>query len=186
MPPSGPQWVSQFPTSDSTNTLQEPFRTNVNRFIAALTAAGAPPRDLTTFRPPQRAYLMHYSYRIANQGLDPQTVPPMAGVAIDWVHRNPNGTVNLAASRLAAQQMVQAYGIAYPPVLMSRHEEGRAIDMTISWTGTLNIVNGSGTAVTINTLPRNGAQNTSLHQVGASYGVLKLVADPPHWSTDGH
>jgi hypothetical protein len=36
---------------------------------------------------------MHYSYRIADQRLDPQTVPAKAGVDIDWVDRNQNGTV---------------------------------------------------------------------------------------------
>ncbi len=182
---SGPQWVSQFPYSTSTATLVQPFRGNVDRFIAALTAAGAQVNISSTFRPPQRAYLMHYSYRIANQGLDPQTAPAMAGVDIDWVHKNPNGTVNLAASRLAAQQMVQGYNIAYAPVLLSRHEEGKAIDMTISWTGDLAIANASGTTVTINTTPRSGG-NTTLQQVGATYSVIKLVTDPPHWSTDGH
>jgi len=28
--------------------------------------------------------------------------------------------------------------------------------------------------------------NTSLHAVGASYGVRKLATDAPHWSHDGH
>jgi uncharacterized Zn-binding protein involved in type VI secretion len=27
---------------------------------------------------------------------------------------------------------------------------------------------------------------SDLHAVGASYGVHKLVSDPPHWSDDGH
>lgn len=31
-----------------------------------------------------------------------------------------------------------------------------------------------------------GAGNVMLHGVGAGYGVLKLVADPLHWSDDGH
>jgi len=110
----------------------------------------------------------------------------MAGVDINWVHTNPNGTVNLAASHLAASQMVQGYGIAYAPALVSRHSEGKAIDMTISWTGDLTITNGSGTAVTINSLPRNGSGNAALHHVGATYAVIKLHSDPPHWSTDGH
>src|SRR6266403_560989 len=152
---SGTQWVNQFQTSTSVDTLVQPFRGNVNRFIAALKAGGAQVSISATLRPPERAYLMHYSYRIANQGLDPQTVPAKAGVDIDWVHRNQNGTVNLAASRLAAQQMVQAYGIAYAPVLVSRHEEGKAIDMTISWTVNLAIANASGTTVTITTMPRS-------------------------------
>src|SRR5258708_20582055 len=132
---SGPQWVNQFPTSASTDTLVQPFRGNVNRFIAALTAAGAQVHISATLRPRQRAYLMHYSYRIPHQGLNPQSVPAMAGGDINWVHTNPNGTVNLAASRLAASQLVHAYGIAYAPALLPRHSEGRAIDSAIPCPG---------------------------------------------------
>jgi hypothetical protein len=39
--------------------------------------------------------------------------------------------------------------------------------------------------ITVTSAPRNGG-NASLQQVGQSYGVIKLVSDPPHWSTDGH
>lgn len=45
---------------------------------------------------------------------------------------------------------------------------------------------GEGVGQSITTVPRNGAGNVALHGVGAGYGVLKLVADPPHWSDDGH
>ncbi|MDB5964086.1 MAG: hypothetical protein JWQ72_586 [Polaromonas sp.] len=31
-----------------------------------------------------------------------------------------------------------------------------------------------------------GYAYTPLHGVGASYGVFKLVSDPPHWSDNGH
>ncbi len=27
--------------------------------------------------------------------------------------------------------------------------------------------------------------NSDLYSVGASYGVIKLISDPPHWSDDG-
>lgn len=43
----------------------------------------------------------------------------------------------------------------------------------------------SGSAITITTTPRTG-MNPALHAVGQTYGVIKLVADPPHWSDDGH
>src|SRR5260370_386030 len=76
---SGAQWVNQFPTSASTDTLVQPLRGNVNRFIAALNAAGAPVHISATLRPPRRAYLMHYSYRIAHQGLNPQYGQGMDG-----------------------------------------------------------------------------------------------------------
>ena len=57
--------------------------------------------------------------------------------------------------------------------------------MTISWAGNLAMRDGQGRLVTI-TPPRTGDVNAALHRVGASYGVIKLVSDKPHWSTDGH
>ncbi len=81
--------------------------------------------------------------------------------------------------------MVSGYGIVYEPALTSRHTEGHAVDMSISWSGNLSITNASGATVVINTTPRTG-MNAQLIQVGASYGVVKLQSDPPHWSNDGH
>lgn len=185
MPVSGPQWTNQFPASSSTNDLTEPFRSNVNRFVTALNNAGANVSINETLRPPERAYLMHYSFRIAREALDPASVPAMAGVDIQWVHLDANGNADSAASRNAAEQMVQAYGIVFRPALTSRHTEGRAIDVDISWQATLAISNAGGTQVSITTTPRNGS-NAALQVVGASYGVRKLATDPPHWSSDGH
>ena len=82
--------------------------------------------------------------------------------------------------------MVQGYGIVFKPALTSRHTEGKALDMTITWQNSLAIANGSGTMVTISSLPRDGAGNADVHQIGSSYGVIKLLSDPPHWSSDGH
>jgi D-alanyl-D-alanine dipeptidase len=186
MPFSGPQWAKQFPTTSSTDALVEPFRGSVNRFLGALRAAGATVDIHDTLRPPERAYLMHYSFRIARQALDPSTVPAMAGVDIQWVHTDGQGAPDLPASKAAAEQMVGAYGIVFRPALTSRHTEGRAIDMTISWQGDLTIATAVGGQTTITTEPRTGAGNAALHGVGAAYGVCKLVTDAPHWSSDGH
>jgi hypothetical protein len=82
--------------------------------------------------------------------------------------------------------MVQGYDIVFKPVLTSRHTEGNAIDMDISWQGNLAITNAGGNTITITTTPRTGSGNAALQGVGASYGVRKLATDPPHWSTDGH
>ena len=80
--------------------------------------------------------------------------------------------------------MVNGYDIAFQPALKSRHVEGNAIDMTISWTGKLGIKNKSGALTTISSTPRNGF-NAELRRVGKSFGVTKHPTDPPHWSTDG-
>ena len=183
---SGAQWVSQFPTSNSLDDLTEPFRSNAKQFIGALRAAHAAVTIADTLRRPQRAYLMHYCFAIAKEGLDPASVPPMNGVDIQWVHTNAQGQADLAASKSAAQQMVNGYGIVFEPALTSRHIEGKAVDMDISWQNNLVIAKADGSIQTITSLPRTGAGNTDLRQVGASYGVIKLVSDAPHWSSDGH
>jgi len=168
--PSGAAWVQQFPTSSSTNDLVEPFRSNANKFIAALKAAGASVSIAATYRPAERAYLMHYSYKVAKRQIAAASVPPMAGVNICWNHAN-------AVS--GAQAMVNGYGIAYAPALVSRHTARNAIDMNISW----------GKAITINGVTcnaGNGASSSCMHKVGAKFGLIKLVDDPPHWSDNGH
>jgi hypothetical protein len=183
---SGAAWVARYPTSTNTADLVAPFAGRVNAFLAALSAGGATMSISATLRPPERAYLMHYSYRIALQNLDPAAVPPMAGVSICWLHRDTNGNPDLSASRAAAQAMVNGYQLVHLPALNSRHTVGRAIDVNISWTGNLTVNDNAGNPVTITTTPRTGADNAELHTLGDGYGVHKLAGDPPHWSDDGH
>ena len=185
MPLSGPDWVKQFPTTSSVDDLAEPFRTNVKNFLAALSVAGARVVVSDTFRPPQRVYLMHWAFAIANRTANPAKVPPMDGVDIQWVHTDVAGNPDAAATTAAAAAMVKAYGIVFAPAVASRHTERLAVDMTISWSGALTIKNASDSPVTIAAPPHNGL-NPGLHAVGATYGVIKLVSDPPHWSSDGH
>jgi hypothetical protein len=181
---SGSDWVNKFPTSKDVNDLISPFRENVEDFIAALKDAGAEIDVSATYRPKERAYLMHYAFRIAREGLNPVDVPPMEGVDIDWVHRKANGQVDLHASKDAAEDMVNAYGIVYRPALSSMHTARLAIDMTITWDGTLSIKNEQGKTVKITSGPKTG-QNSKLVEVGKSFGVIKLLSDPPHWSSNG-
>ena len=57
--------------------------------------------------------------------------------------------------------------------------------MDIAWGAkAVTITDGAGKLVMIETNPKDGG-NSDLHKVGASYGVIKLAADPPHWSNDG-
>lgn len=63
-----------------------------------------------------------------------------------------------------AKAMVAAYGLAYRPSLTSLHIRGLAIDMACDgWTGT----------------------KSALYHLGATHGVIKLISDPPHWSSTG-
>jgi D-alanyl-D-alanine dipeptidase len=185
MPLSGVDWVDQFPTSSRVHDLVEPFRTSVGRFLSALNDAGATVAIADTLRPPQRVYLMHWSFCILNGTANPAKIPLMSGVDIQWVHTDPQGNTDPVATKAAAADMVKAYGIVFAPALSSRHSQGLAIDTTISWQDDVTIKNASGTAVQIASSPRNGL-NPELHRVGAGYGVIKLVTDPPHWSSDGH
>jgi hypothetical protein len=182
--PSGPRWCERFPTSRSLDDLAEPFRTGCQRFIAALRGAGATVSIAATVRPRERAYLMHWSWQIARNHVDPREVPAMPGVDIAWVHVDAAGVPDLVASRGAARTMVERYSMIALPALESRHTQRRAIDMSIRWAGALTIGTSDGSTETI-TGPANGS-NPALHQVGRGYGVVKLVTDPPHWSDDGN
>lgn len=181
---SGKEWVNQFPTSRDVEDLASPFRENLKRFLQAMRDAGCSITISATYRPKERAHLMHYAFRIAREGLSPVGIPKLEGVDIQWDHRKANGQLDLVASRNAAEEMVLAYGIAFKPALSSNHTRRTAIDMTITWSGTLRIKNASGTVVTISSGPRTG-QNGTLVKVGATYKVIKLQSDPPHWSENG-
>ena len=182
--PSGPAWCARFPGSNSTNDLIKAFRDRVLAFLSQLKNAGAGVSVAATFRPPERAYLMHWCSLVANSGQDPAKVPAMDGVDIAWMHRT-GGKPDIPASRAAAAAMARTYGIKFPAALVSRHTQRRAIDMNIAWTGTLSIRDFNGKLRNIASSPRTGS-NPDLIAVGASFGVMKLVKDPPHWSDDGH
>ena len=169
---SGRPWVNMFPGSALLSDLLPSFRQQVEAFIAAINNAGGHVAVAATYRPRERAYLMHYCTKIVRREIQASQVPSMPGVNIEWVHDTEQ------ASRLAASAMMQAYGIVYPPALVSRHTERAAIDMTI--TGVLGkvIETASGVGVEIKS-------TSDLHRVGGSYGVHKLVSDMPHWSDDG-
>jgi len=181
---SGAQWVSRFPGSHATSALTPEFRIAVDSFISAMEAASVNVRIASTYRPPERSYLMHWAWRIKN-GTDPALAPAMDGVNIEWVHPT------LAASKNAAKDMAIAYNIdslGVPPALHSLHNERQAIDMRITWAGTISVKDATGTLVEIDTTPRTG-MNAQLKVVGASYNVKKFVggaSDKPHWSTTGH
>jgi hypothetical protein len=185
--PSGPEWVNAFPGSREPSACAEPFASNLQAFLNALAEARANVRISSTLRPPERAYLMHWGWKIAHNLADPRSVPPMDGVDIAWLHNNSAGQPDIPRSRSAASQMVTAFGIVAQPALQSRHTEGRAVDMTIGWSGTLAIADQGGNLRSIGSAPRDG-MNPELALCGRSYGVVKaaFAGDPPHWSEDGH
>ena len=179
---SGRSWLqanqARFPNSAMLADLASPFRENVVRFTDSLKAAGAKIRVSATRRNEGRAKLMNACWRIAEGSLKPGDVPAIADCDIKWDHGDDK------ASRRGAREMVETFGIAFPPSLTSLHILGRAIDMTISWEGTIKVADARG-ALRAVSAPRDGS-NKVLQAIGASYGVRKLATDPPHWSDTGH
>jgi hypothetical protein len=181
---SGKSWVARFPGSKKVEDLDAGFREKVEAFIKAVKAAGATVRITSTLRPKERAYLMHWSWLIAKRNHDARKVPALAGVDIEWWH----GGQKLSQQK--AQEMVDGYGtnhLKVPPALRSRHIEGKAIDMLITWKGTLAIKKKDGTVVKIDSTPHDHT-NAELIAVGKTYGVIHFLSvdkDKVHWSTDG-
>lgn len=188
--PSGVVWVSRFPCSTALDDLVSPFREGVSAFIGALRDAGATVSVAATVRPVERAYLMHWSWQIANRGKDPRSVPGMDGVNIRWDHRDSEGNYLASCSVDAAKAMTVAYGtdkFSLSPPLRSRRTARCAADIAIRWRGALHIRSAAGTDVCISQGPRTG-MNRQLERVGVTYGVIKFNQpgkDRPHWSDTG-
>jgi hypothetical protein len=180
---SGAAWwhanQANYPNSAKLADLASPFREKAMRFIAALQAAGAQVNVSATLRNRTRAHLMHYSWTVAHGSTAPSAVPDAQGCAIEWDHGD------LGRSKLGAQEMVDLFGIVYQPALTSLHIQGEAVDMGINWSGILNIADAHDVKHALGA-PRSGETNSGLHAVGATYGVLKLLSDAPHWSSTGH
>lgn len=172
--PSGPAWCARFPTSAFLGDLVQPFRDRATAFIGALRAAGATVTISATYRPAERAYLMHWCCMIAESGQDPAHVPSFPGVGIDWSHGG-----DVLAARSAARAMMAAYGIAFPAALVSRHTQKRAVDMTVHFQGSIKVRGPDG-------VDHQAASQGDLVPVGRAFQVFKLLSDPPHWSDDGH
>jgi len=176
---SGPQWCVRYPGSRSIDDLDPAWRGRVWAFVSALQKGGARVEVQATLRPPERAYLMHWCWMIANLSQAPAAVPPLAAVPIDWTHGGDS-----KAARAAAVAMVDGFELQFLPSLTSRHIAGRAIDMSIVWDGRLSLRDFDGNSHYILTDPHDGT-NPELVKIGASFGVIKLATDRPHWSDDG-
>lgn len=179
---SGASWVAKFPTSIKTSDLKDPFRKNFEAFERALKAAGVTVTITASFRPKQRAYLMHYAWMIVKGKITPADVPPMSGVDIVWNHPK---------AKQGAQEMVDGYGIGglgVAPSLTSRHIEGRAVDAVLSWKTDITIKQKDNSMKVIKGTPRNST-HPDVIAVGATYGVIHfrpVASDKVHWSDDGH
>ena|SRR5690348_1125398 len=185
---SGVYWVTwanvHAVDSKSVDDLDDLFKTKVNEFIKALEAAGASVDVVNTLRNDKRAYLFHWCWLIGLGKAKASEATEKAGVDIEWDHGDEE------KSKKGAREMIDGFGLAVPPkstnapALDSRHIEGKAIDMNITWKDTIKVKKKDGTEVSVK-FDEDVNANTTLHGVGTSYGVIKLKTDAPHWSTDG-
>jgi len=181
---SGKAWwkanQAKYPNSTKVSDLEAGFRRNVEEFLKALKDAGAKVTISSTKRNETRAHLMHYSWKLAKGQTTAAQIPRKPGLDIVWDY----GTA--AASKKAAEEMIsrECFNMAYIASLTSNHISGKAIDMTITWTGTLKIKQKDGKEIEIKTAPFDG-MNTELHKVGKTYKVIKHTTDKPHWSVNG-
>jgi hypothetical protein len=190
--PSGQYWVEWVkryaPTSARVEDLDSGFRTKVMEFRDALRTAKANVDVTHTRRTQQAAYLWHWAWKIAERRCAPRDAKPYSKSPpvpnIQWDHGN------LAKSIKGAQEMVNGFKLnvpkksTRPPAEDSRHVLGLAIDMTITWTGTIKVRKKDGSVVNV----KSGGSidnNKELIEVGKSYGVIKLSSDDVHWSDNG-
>ena len=166
--------------SKSVDDLEDLFKTKVNEFIKALEAAGANVDVVNTLRSEKRAYLFHWSWLIGLDKAKASEATERADVEIQWDHGDEE------QSKKGAKEMIDGFGLAVPPnstnapALDSRHIEGKAIDMNITWTDTIKVKNKDGTETSVK-FDANVNANTTLHGVGATYGVIKLKRQPILW-----
>ena len=164
--------------------LEPEFQGSLSNFLAALKDAGATVRIAATYRPPERAWLMHWSYMLSRKKVKANKIPARNGINIQWDHGDEEKSVS------AAKAMANAFEISHlgtPPAIVSRHTQKKAVDMSVTWRGALEISDAAGNTIKIETEPKTG-MNAKLHEVGKSYGVIKFwqgAKDKPHWSTDG-
>ena len=185
---SGKHWLQwadlNAPNSTGLFYLDPCFRADVGNFVLALITAGARVKVNATRRSEKRAYLFHWSWKIAEGWCKPSEAKSMTGVDIIWDHGNKVASMN------AAKDMVRAFGLApYPrskvaPALRSNHISGKAVDMEIIWTDKIKVKKKDGQLVEIK-YQSNPNTNTKLIETGKSYGVIKHKNDAPHWSVNG-
>lgn len=145
--------------------MAEPFKGNLERFIAALTNGQATVSIKAAFRAQKRAYLMRFSDILGNGtpaklaspavapgrfDLIPDYDPNLPKVVencngsegcvgplpISWLHLDANGREDKAATIAAALALYSRYGIESRAAFPTdRHGTGRAVDMKITFNG---------------------------------------------------
>ncbi len=196
---SGRQWVQQFVGSTGVSDLTPEFAARFVAFKAALEEAAIGVRITATYRPPERSYMMYWAQEIACGRVSPDKVPPFVAevkghgpVLIDWAHWDAQGNADLAAAKLAATDMRNAFGITGDrPVgkpYQSNHNKRQAVDMRLTpdWGIGMTVKDKGGNPQYIKT-------KVQLFGIGQTYGVIhwdlrpnkNAKVDDIHWSITG-
>lgn len=184
--PAGVIWVSRFPGSKDILDLAPPFRGDVQNLLQRLIEGRASVDVEATWRPEERAWLMHYACWVAGFTKDGQffqmessEVPAHSNIDIDWTCGGDRST-----AIEAAKQMVAAYGIVFPASLTSNHIKRLAIDWKVRIANGATIRDAQGHPFSFS----GAADQTDkrFHAIARTFGVLPLVTDPVHFSIDGH
>ena len=193
---------AKFPASTDLGMLEAEFGKDLKAFIAALEEGGITVQISTTYRPPERSYLMYWCQQIADGKISADKVKPFVPevegdgpVNIDWAHLGSDGKPDLEAAKKAAAEMFKAFrirqGTAIAGPYKSNHnfKRAKAVDMTLTpeW----------GIGKTVKNRNRDNSSietKEDLFDVGQSYGVIhfdkrpnqsKKQKDDVHWSRTG-
>ena len=184
---SGIYWVTwanaHAKNSNKVDDLEITFENGVKTFVKALTDAGATV-DISTTKKVIKEHIFFTSLGKLHKVSVTHLRQKKIAVDIEWDHGD------LTKSKAGALEMVNGFGLAVPPrsinppSLTSNHINGKAVDMTIKWTGTIKVKKKDRSEVSVTYSP-NVNTNIVLHSIGVSYGVKKLKTDAPHWSYNG-
>jgi hypothetical protein len=184
---SGAEWLEIANTCGWTNStdfsaLDPSWGPRAQAFVEGLRAAGAQVHVTAGLRHPNRAFLMHYAWGVAQGQYTPSQANEACrgcGINIEWDH----GATE--ATRAAAQALVDAFGLVHQASIKSNHISGLAIDMEISDLPASITMNGQTYATQCGASGEAAAR--SVAPIGRTMGVIWFgPGDVVHWSHDGH
>lgn len=183
---SGANWVRIADQNGWSNTtafsaLDASWGPRAEAFVTGLRSAGAQVRVTAGLRHPNRAFLMHYAWGVAHGQYTPAQANAACrgrGIEIEWDHGAQ------AASRAAAQALVNAFGLVRQASITSNHIRGLAMDIDIS--GLPASITMNGKTYTTQRGASGSAAAASVAPIGRDMGVIWFGGgDYVHWSQNG-
>ena len=184
--PSGAAWrgiADSRGWANSTDwaSLDSSWGPKAQKFVEGLRASGAQVTVNAGLRHPQRAALMHYAWKVAHGQVSPEDANAACrdrGIDINWDHGS------LAASKTAAQALVEAFHLAQCASLTSNHIAGKAVDLDIR--GVPAQITIDGTTYEAGPKGVGTLDEDKVDHIGAQLGVKWYGSgDYVHWSHTG-